>query len=156
MLEAGSVLPDIALEDSNGGPVNLQDFRGRANVLMYFMRSTTCPVCNSHVQNLVDHKADFAADNVTVLVAVPEGRDEAAAWQLKRQLPFTVVTGRQGTPHESIGLTKKVFGTLQQSGSVLIDRDEVVRHAHGASIPVGSYDKNGVAHAIADLATVRP
>ena len=151
MLETGSIVPDMDLEDAAGRPVRLTDFRGKDNVLLYFMRSTSCPVCNSHVKDLAGRSADLAADDVRVLVAVPEGRQQAADWQAKRGLPFPVVTGRTGTPHEAIGLTRKVFGALQQSGSILIDREGVVQHAHGSTMPVSSYDKKGIARAIREL-----
>lgn len=148
MLEVGSTVPDLSLEDTAGQPVRLADYRGTDNVLVYFMRSTTCPVCNGHVKELVARAADFTAHNVKVLVAVPEGRADASTWQSNKSVPFLVVTGRHGTPHETVGLTKKVFGAMQQSGSILIDRDGVVRHAHGATMPVSSYDKKGVMTAI--------
>lgn len=156
MLETGSTAPDIALEDTAGRTVHLADYRGKDNVLLYFMRSTTCPVCNGHVKDLAGRAADLTADNVRVLVAVPEGRVEAAAWQEKRGLPFPVVTGQRGTPHEAVGLMKKVFGAMQQSGSVLIDRGGVIRHAHGATMPINSYDKKGIAKAIHDLPPAGP
>ncbi len=155
MLETGSTAPEIALEDTNGHPVRLGDFRGKDNVLLFFMRSTSCPVCNSHVKDLAARNAEFAALNVKVLIAVPEGRQEAAEWQAKRRLPFPVVTGRRGTPHEAIGLTKKVFGAMQQSGTVLIDSDGIVRYAHGATMPTGSYDKKGIVQAVHDLPAKR-
>jgi peroxiredoxin len=153
MLKTGSTFPDIALEDTTGRPVHVKDYRGKDNVLLFFMRSTSCPVCNRHVTDLTRRSADLAADQVQVLVAVPEGREQAAAWQARRGLPFPVVTGRQGTPHEAIGLTRKVFGALQQSGSVLIDLDGIIRHAHSATMPVSSYDKRGITQAIRDLRT---
>jgi peroxiredoxin len=151
VLETGLTVPDIALEDAAGNPVHLKDFRGHVNVLLYFMRSTSCPVCNNHVKDLVARSDEFAAANVRVVIAVPEGRREAAEWQVKRGLPFLVVTGRRGTPHEAIGLTKKVFGSMQQSGSVLIDREGVARHAHSATMPISSYDKKGIERSIRDL-----
>jgi peroxiredoxin len=156
MLETGTTVPDLALENTAGVPVRLPDFRGKDNVLLYFMRSTTCPVCNGHVKDLVARSAEFTAAGVRILVAVPETRAEAAAWQAERGLPVPVVTGRRGTPHEAFGLTKKVFGTMQQSGSVLIDRDGVVRHAHGATLPTGSYDKKGIERAIRQLPNPTP
>ncbi len=148
MLEVGSTVPDLNLEDTAGQAVRLADYRGTDNVLLYFMRSTTCPVCNSHVKDLVGRAPDFTAHNVKVLVAVPEGRADASAWQSKKSVPFPVVTGRHGTAHETVGLTKKVFGAVQQSGSILIDRDGLVRHAHAATTPISSYDKKGVLTAI--------
>jgi peroxiredoxin len=151
MLETGSTVPDIALEDTTGAPVRLSDYRGRSHVLLYFMRSSTCPVCNSHVRDLARRSAALDADDVAVLVAVPEVRREAAAWQARREWPFPVVTGARGTPHEAVGLTRKVFGSLQQSGSILIDRTGVIRHSHRAVLPVNAYDRDGITRAIRDL-----
>ncbi|MEU3624275.1 peroxiredoxin [Amycolatopsis coloradensis] len=149
MFEIGSTVPDLALEDTAGQVVRLSDCRGTDDVLLYFLRSTTCPVCNSHVRDL----AKLAG--VRVLVAVPEGREEAAAWRAKRGLSLQVVTGRRGTPHEAVGLVKKVFGALQQSGSLLIDREGVVRHAHSATMPTSAYDRKGIAVALDELVRMR-
>ncbi|UJW30758.1 peroxiredoxin family protein [Saccharothrix sp. AJ9571] len=152
MLEIGTTVPDLALEDTEGHAVRLADYRGKDNVLLYFARSTTCPVCNSHVKDL----AELTAADVRVLVAVPEGRAQAAAWRAKRKPPFQVVTGRHGTPHEAVGLLRKVFGALQQSGSLLIDRDGIIRHAHAATMPTHSYDKKGITGAIRALSAQAP
>ncbi|MEU7898445.1 peroxiredoxin family protein [Nonomuraea sp. NPDC049152] len=151
MLETGSPAPDVVLEDTDGRAVRLSDYQGNHAVLIYFMRSTSCPVCNMHIQDLIRRRNEFAVDDVQVLVAVPEDRQEAAAWKAKRRVPFPVLVGRRGTPHEMIGLSRKVFGSLQQSGSILIDSHGIIRHAHGATMPTSGYDKKGIAAAIQDL-----
>ncbi|WP_031465146.1 peroxiredoxin family protein [Sciscionella sediminilitoris] len=152
MLETGSTAPALELENTEGKPVHLTDFQGTENVLLYFLRSTTCPVCNRHVKDLAGRADELSAAGVRVLLVVPEGRTEAGAWRAKRKPPFPVVTGRRGTPHEAVGLPKKVFGTLQQSGSLLIDRSGIVRHAHAATMPTNGYDRKGIEQAIAGLA----
>lgn len=151
MLETGSPAPDVVLEDTDGQPVRLSDYQGNHAVLIYFMRSTSCPVCNRHVQDLSRHRNELAADNVQVLVAVPGDRQEAATWKVKRQVPLPVLVGRRGTPHEMVGLGRKVFGSLQQSGSILIDSRGIIRHAHGATIPTSGYDKKGITVAVQGL-----
>lgn len=88
-----------------------------------------------------------------MIIAIPHDGVDARLWKNKREVPFTVVTGRRGTPHESIGLTKKMFRSMQQSGSVLIGRDGKVNHAHSATMPVASYDKSGITEAIQGLPT---
>lgn len=40
---------------------------------------------------------------------------------------------------------------MQQSGSVLIDAQGIIRHAHGDAMPTSSYDKKGITEAIASL-----
>jgi len=154
MLDVGTPAPVLTLEDSDGSAVRLADFRGTSSVLMYFMRTTTCAICNGHVRDLVARSAEFSARGVTVLVVVPEGRAEAAAWKTDNKIPFTVVTGESGTPHESVGLNKKVFGALQQSGSMLVDVDGVIRHSHAATLPPRAYDKKGLAAALEALGSV--
>ncbi|MFI6504510.1 peroxiredoxin family protein [Nonomuraea typhae] len=144
-------MPELALEDTDGQAVHLPGDRGGQAVLIYFMRSTSCPICNRHVQDLIRCRDEFAAEDVRVFVAVPEDRQEAAAWKARRQVPFTVLVGRGGTPHETVGLSRKVFGSMQQSGDVLIDAQGVVRHAHGATMPTGGYDKKGILAAVRGL-----
>ncbi|MGW5721850.1 peroxiredoxin family protein [Amycolatopsis sp. NPDC003865] len=151
MLEPGSAAPAMVLEDTSGQTVRIADHQGA--VLLYFMRSTSCPVCNRHVQDLVGSGDEWAAAGVRVLIVVPEDREEAASWKAKRRIPFPVLTGRRDNPHEMVGLSRKVFGSVQQSGSVLIDDRGVIRHAHGATLPTNSYDKKGITAAIAALRT---
>lgn len=153
MIAAGSPAPQLVLEDTTGQTVRLSDYRGRHAVLLFFMRSTSCPVCNRHVRDLVRNGDELAAENVRVLIAVPEDREQATAWKARHQIPFPVLTGRRDSPHEMVGLSRKVFGSMQQSGSILVDSHGIVRHAHGATMPTSSYDKKGITAAIASLST---
>ncbi|MEV4093672.1 peroxiredoxin family protein [Streptosporangium saharense] len=144
MLETGSPAPEMVLEDTMGDTVRLSDYRGKHAVLLYFVRATSCPVCNRNVQDLVRISDDLAADNVRVLIAVPESRERAAAWKARQRVPFPVLTARHDTPHEMAGLGGKVFGVMQRSGSVLIDVQGIVRHAQGATLPTGGYDRKAI------------
>ncbi|MGV9363306.1 redoxin domain-containing protein [Amycolatopsis sp. NPDC003731] len=148
MLEAGSPAPHLELEDTDGRPVGVPG--GRAT-LLYFLRSTTCPVCRHHVRALAEDAAALEAAGVRVLIAVPEDRETAAAWRAKHDVPFPVLTGRENSPHELVGLHRAVFGTLQRSGSVLVDARGVVRHAHSATLPTAGFDRAGIAAAVAAL-----
>ncbi|WP_280463210.1 peroxiredoxin family protein [Nocardia carnea] len=151
MLISGSPAPDLELEDTTGQAWRLSRHRGVHNVLLYFMRSTSCPLCNRHVRDLVAQQDRFDDSNIHVAVVVPEGRGPGLEWKTGRGIPFPVLSGAAAGPHESIGLTRKVFGSIQQSGTVLVDVDGIVRHAHGATLPLNSYDTKGLAAAIDSL-----
>ncbi|WP_431970762.1 peroxiredoxin family protein [Nocardia sp. bgisy134] len=151
MLTSGSPAPELELEDTAGQAWRLSDYRGAHSALLYFMRSTSCPMCNRHVRDLIAHRNEFDAADVRVLVMVPEGRDAGLAWQTDNGIPFPVLVGPAGTPHEAVGLTRKVFGSMQQSGTLLVDPDGIIRHAHGATLPTSSYDKKGILAAVHSL-----
>lgn len=63
MLTNWSSVPDIALQDTEGQALSLADYRGTSNVLLYLMRSTSCPVCNMHVKDLVGKQDELRAAN---------------------------------------------------------------------------------------------
>jgi peroxiredoxin len=150
VLEIGST-PTLALEDTDGHDLDLESYRGNDNVFIYFMRALSCAQCNAAVQNMAKNSAEFDAASVKVLVAVPEEISDAAAWKAKKNIPFPVVVGKSGTAHAEVGLLRKVFGAIQQSGSILLDKDGVVRYAHVSTNPGASYNRNEVATAIAAL-----
>jgi peroxiredoxin len=150
LLEVGST-PSLALEDTDGKPVAISDFKGKQNVFIYFMRALTCAQCNSAVQEMAKNRAEFEANHVQVLVAVAEDVADATAWREKKNVPFPVVVGKSGTAHAEVGLLRKVFGAIQQSGGILFDGEGVVRYTHTSTNPGASYNKREVADAIAAL-----
>jgi peroxiredoxin len=154
VLEIGST-PDLKLEDTEGRLRSISDYKGKENVLVYFMRALSCAQCNAHVQSFVRNQAEFDAAKVEIIVAVPEDLKDAAAWKSRKNIPYPVVAGAAGTPHESVGLLRKVFGTLQQSGSVLFDSNGVVTYTEVSTIPTTSYNKAQIGAALAALPPIR-
>ncbi len=41
-VKIGSIAPDFCLQATDGNIVSLSDFRGKANVILFFIRETTC------------------------------------------------------------------------------------------------------------------
>jgi peroxiredoxin len=149
-LEIGSTL-HLQLRESDGTDLSLESYRGTDNVFIYFMRALSCAQCNSAVRTLASQQAELAAADVKVIVAVPEEADAATAWKAKKGVPFPVVVGKDGTAHAEAGLLRKVFGAIQQSGGVLLDKNGTVRYAHVSTNPGASYNKAELATAIAAL-----
>jgi peroxiredoxin len=150
MIEVGSK-PDLQLEDTEGNTVKIADFKGKENVLIYFMRALTCAQCNAHVQSFIRNQAEFDSAGVKIIVAVPEDLKDAAAWKSRKHIPYTVVGGAAGTPHESVGLLRKVFGTIQQSGTILFDGNGVVIYTQVSTVPTTSYNRADIGAALTAL-----
>lgn len=147
MLENGAT-PSLSLVDTNDAPIDL----GGRSTFVYFMRALSCAQCNAAVSKIAKDRSVFDDAGVRVLIAVPEDRDAAAKWKAKKGVPFEVVVGQAGTAHEEVGLLRKVFGLLQQSGSVLLDGSGVVRHTHVSTNPGASYNEAEITGAVAALA----
>ncbi|MFF2277121.1 peroxiredoxin family protein [Agromyces sp. NPDC058126] len=156
MISVGTPIPNLDLLDSSGRPQRLRDQLGAGGLLVFFMRTASCPICNAHVRDLERHADELAARGVRVLLVVPERPDEAEAWRLRRGIPFPVVTGGSGTAHEEVGLTRRVFGVMRQSGTLLIDGTGIVQYALGSTLPTGAYDRTAIMRAVEALSPVDP
>jgi peroxiredoxin len=150
MLEIGSK-PRLSLIDTTGANASVDGVAAGSGTFVYFMRALSCPQCNASVVKMAKGRAAFDAAGVRVVIAVPEDRLAAAAWKTKKDVPFDVVVGKEGTAHEEVGLLKKVFGLLQQSGNILLDHDGIVRYVHVSTNPGASYNEADVAAAISAL-----
>ena len=149
-LDTGSTLT-LHVAESDGTPFDLTTYQGTSNVFVYFMRALSCAQCNAAVRALATQQDELAAADVQVVVAVPEDAAAATAWKAKRAVPFPVIVGQDGTPHAEAGLLKKVFGAIQQSGGVLVDKHGRVRYSHVATNPGASYSRSELAAAIGAL-----
>ena len=119
------------------------------------MRSKSCAICTRHAKDLDRRAAEYQGKGVQVYIAIPEGQDDAAAWKAKHDIVVPVVVAKAGSAHDTVGLTRKVFGSIQQSGTILVDSSGVIRYAAAATMPTGSYDKQGVADAVEDYSRSR-
>ncbi|WP_062516043.1 peroxiredoxin family protein [Demequina gelatinilytica] len=150
MIATGSRL-ELDLVDTKGEHFDLARYSGSEAVFVYFMRAILCMQCNAHARTLAAHAGDFRERGVEVVIVIPDTIDAAANWKAKKSIPFPVVVSDGADAHASVGLMRKVFGAVQQSGGILIDRAGIVRYTHSATNPGGSYDAAALDEAIAAL-----
>jgi peroxiredoxin len=126
---------------------------GRVHVL-YFMRAAGCSICGAHVQQLAAEKQRLNELKVEVVIVVPEGEAEARALREEKKLPFAVVAGQDA--HAQMGLTRAVFGSIQQSGTVVVDSTGNIALLTRATWPGNALDLPGVLAVLARLKGTGP
>jgi peroxiredoxin len=147
--QVGASAPQFALPTSQG-PVSLESYRGRHNVVLYFMRTFDCPVCLGHVMRLARTYAQIQAQNTVVLVLGPGDTHEAEL--LQRKLPFQVLADPDRTVYQAYGLGKALG--IQQSGTFVIDTAGTLRYANRATVPLGAMKEPALLAAIAQANTL--
>ena len=144
-IAAGETFPALTLMTAQGAELTYEptaDVPGSgASVLVYFMRTPTCPVCHSHVAHLarmVAVKPDIAAR----LLIITPGDEADAAVVAARHAALADRIGASPSAHESVGLFVKMG--LQQSGTYIVDAHGKVLWAKTATVPLGSFDARAV------------
>lgn len=112
-----------------------------AGTLFYFMRTGDCPVCRAHVRRLAQLFPELKADGFSVVVVTPEAK---GALEVESSIapPFPVVWGSQA--HRGLGLGRVLFGTIQQSGTAVVDAEGLVLLLVRATLPTGAFPEDEV------------
>src|SRR5512133_73726 len=87
----GSLAPDFKLLATNGQEISLIDFRGKTNVIVFFIRETTCPQCRTHVAQLGRMYDQFKEAGTEVIVILGEDMDKAREYADGIGLPFPIL-----------------------------------------------------------------
>jgi len=90
LLEQGAVAPDFELEDENGVPHKLSDYRGKFVVLYFYPKDDT-PGCTTEACNFRDDYSAYTKAGVVILGVSPDNVKSHAKFKMKHQLPFTLL-----------------------------------------------------------------
>jgi len=129
----GNPAPTFSLPDQHGNTVNLEDFRGSKNVLVYFYPRAMTPGCTVQACGLRDVKAELEALDTVVLAISPDPLKRLQKFAERDALNFTLLSDEDHAVADSYGAwgPKKFMGR-QFDGilrtSVLIDKSGRLVH----------------------------
>lgn len=132
MLEKGMPAPNFTLNDRDGNPVSLSDFRGK-KVVLYFYPKDNTPGCTRQACAFAGAYEEFRNRNVEVIGV---SRDSAAShirFAEKYNLPFVLLTDPERQAIEAYGVwqEKKQCGKVSMGvvrTTFLIDEEGNIEH----------------------------
>jgi peroxiredoxin Q/BCP len=132
-LGAGDRAPDFTLEDQDGRPVSLADFRGRRAVVVYFYPKDDTPGCTKESCAFRDQYEAFLDAGAEVIGISSDSVASHEAFAAKHRLPFRLLADVGGTVRAAFGVPRTA-GLLPGRVTYVIDRDGVIRHAFNSQL----------------------
>ena len=110
-MKEGEKAPDFELENQDGEPVKLSDFRGR-RVILYFYPKADTPGCTKQACGIRDHFADYEGSDAVVLGVSPDKPEKLRKFADKYSLPFTLLADVEHEVADAYGVwkQKRMFG----------------------------------------------
>jgi peroxiredoxin len=149
VVQEGMSAPDFSLESSKG-LVSLAKYRGQRNVILFFMREFSCPICRGHVNELSKMYSTLAAQGTEVIVVGGGSLKEAQQLAATYKLPFAVASDPDRSVYHTYGL-HKALGLMQRSGTIVIDKQGIVRYVQRSTLPTGAMDKKALLDSLSHL-----
>ncbi len=130
----GSIAPDFKLRATNGQEIALSDFRGKSNVILFFIRETTCAQCRTHVAQLGSMHEQFREAGAEIIVILGNDLDTAKEYADGIGLPFPILSD-PGREVYNLYELEKYFLLFQRTASLVIDKDGLVRYLKRTTVP---------------------
>lgn len=110
-LAIGQTAPAFTLNDENGKPVKLRDFRGQ-RVILYFYSKDDTPGCTAQACGFRDRYVDIAEQNALVLGISPQDAKSHLKFKTKYNLPFILLSDPDHVVAEKYGAwgEKSMYG----------------------------------------------
>ena len=132
-IQEGKAAPAFTLQDAEGNPVSLEDFKGR-DVVVYFYPKDDTPGCTKEACGFRDGWSALRKAGVAVVGISPDPAEAHQAFAKKYKLPFTLlsdpdrkVMAKYGAYGEKVLYGKKSMGVIRST--VWIGPDgKVVKH----------------------------
>jgi len=132
-LGAGDPAPDFTLDDQDGRPVSLGDFRGQKNVVVYFYPKDDTPGCTKESCAFRDHYTAFLDAGAEVIGISSDSASSHKAFAEKHRLPFRLLADAGGKVRAAFGV-QRTAGLLPGRVTYVIDRQGVIRHAFSSQL----------------------
>lgn len=132
-LGAGDRAPAFTLEDQDGRPVALADFRGRKNVVVYFYPKDDTPGCTREACAFRDHYEAFLDAGAEVLGISSDPPASHERFAARHRLPFRLLADPGGKVRAAFRVPRTA-GLLPGRVTYVIDREGVIRHAFSSQL----------------------
>lgn len=130
----GSLAPNFKLPATNGQEIALSDFRGKSNVIVFFIRETSCPQCRTHVTQLGRMYEQFREAGAEIIVILGEDVEKAREYAESINLPFPILSDPNRDVYHLYEL-EKYFLLFQRTASLVVDKDGLVRYLKRTTVP---------------------
>jgi len=127
VLAVGDTAPHFRLPTSNGNYVDLADFLGKKNVVVYFYPKDFTRGCTAEACSFRDSYEAFTALGAEVIGISSDSQNSHRDFAQQHHLPFILLSDTEGSVRKAY-MVKKSLRLFAGRVSFVIDKKGVIRH----------------------------
>ena len=126
-MKVGDTAPDFNLEAHDGTFVQLSQFRGQSNVVIFFYPKDDTPGCTAEACSFRDNTSSFAALNADIWGVSGDDAVSHRRFAERHSLSFPLLCDRNNALRRQMGVPK-ALGMLPGRVTYVVDPTGVIRH----------------------------
>jgi peroxiredoxin Q/BCP len=133
MLKAGQAAPMFVLPDADMELIDIAQFQGRNNVILFFYPRDGAPCCTLQATDFSDHEDEFARFDCRILGISRDDCIQHAEFRDKHGISVSLLSDAEGTALQQYGVwqAREVDGVTKYGilrSTFVIDKQGVLRH----------------------------
>ncbi len=126
-LRVGDAAPEFTLPAADGEMISLSDFRGQAELVLFFYPKDNSAGCSAEACTFRDSYEVFRAAGAEVIGISGDSVDSHDRFTRRLELPFRLLSDRDGSVRSRYGVPK-TFGLIPGRSTYLVDKQGILRH----------------------------
>lgn len=145
MLKEGTKAPDFTLNDKDGKPVSLSDFRGK-KVVVYFYPKDNTPGCTKQACVFKEAYDGFKSDDIAVIGISKDSIQSHQKFAEKYELPFILLSDPdlEAIKVYDVWKEKKLYGKTSlgvvRATYIIDENGEIIKVFEKAKPDTNAYD----------------
>jgi peroxiredoxin Q/BCP len=128
ILKAGDKAPDFKMTDQNGKTVELSQYLGKKNVVLYFYPKDFSKGCTAEACSFRDNYEVFLKKGAEVIGVSIDSAESHKKFSYSYKLPFVLISDPKAELAKKYGVDK-IFGMLSRV-TFIIDKKGVIRFVY--------------------------
>jgi len=132
-MKEGDKAPDFMLNDHDGKPVSLADFRGKQAVVLFFYPKDESPICTIEACGFRDMTASFAEAGAVVLGISSDSVSSHKTFIDQYKLSYRLLADTEGVVRRAFEVPRSL-GMIPGRVTFVIDREGVIRFIYNSQL----------------------
>jgi peroxiredoxin Q/BCP len=137
-LQVGDPAPEFTLPATTGELVSLSDFRGRAEVVLFFYPKDNSPACSAEACSFRDNYEAFRDAGAEVIGVSTDSSESHRRFAERLRLPFLLLSDADGAVRSRYGVAM-TMGIIPGRATFLIDKEGIIRHVFSSQFRLAKH-----------------
>jgi thioredoxin-dependent peroxiredoxin len=127
-IEKGSKIPTFTLPDQNGKTINIEDYIGKKNLVIYFYPKNDTPGCTAEACSFRDQFEDLRDAGAEIIGISSDSIQSHKRFAEKHRLPFILLSDAGKKVRRAFGVPGDFLGLLPGRVTYIVDKKGIVLH----------------------------
>lgn len=130
----GDVAPDFRLRTAEGREVQISDYRGEKNLVLFFYPKDNSPGCTIEAKGFRDNHDAFRDMDAEVFGISTDSPESHRSFAERCDLPYPLLVDEDKHVSEAYD-ARRFLGLLTARKTFVIDKDGIIRHIYASMNP---------------------